>query len=277
MTHINQRRDLSANWVATNPVLHQGELGWESDTRKAKLGDGTTPWNDLEYAVASSASGGDVASVNGKTGVVVLDKTDIGLGNVDNTADADKPVSAATAAAISAAISAALLASHPVGAIYMSVTNTNPGTFLGGTWIAWGGGRVPTGVDISQTEFNTVEKTGGAKTHVLTTAELPSHTHGMAHTHGAGSLTAPDHTHTIRRAPGVGGNANTVANGNSPGSNPNVETLGSGALSVTGTTGGSSATDTGGSSEPNTASAGSGNAHNNLAPYITCYMFKRTA
>ncbi len=28
MTHINQRRDLSANWVAANPVLHQGELGW---------------------------------------------------------------------------------------------------------------------------------------------------------------------------------------------------------------------------------------------------------
>ena len=281
MTHINQRRDTEAQWAFENPVLHQGEVGWETDTRKAKLGDGTTPWNDLEYAVASS--GGDVASVNGKTGVVVLDKTDIGLGNVDNTADADKPVSAATAAAISAAISAALLASHPVGAIYMSVTNTNPGTFLGGTWIAWGGGRVPTGVDISQTEFNTVEKTGGAKTHVLTTAELPSHMHGMAHTHdmahthGAGSLTVPDHTHPIRRAPAVGGNATSVANGNSPSGHPVVQTLGSGALPVTGTTGGSSATDTGGSSVPNTSSAGSGNAHNNLAPYITCYMFKRTA
>ena len=37
MTHINQRRDLSANWVAANPVLHQGEVGWETDTRKAKI------------------------------------------------------------------------------------------------------------------------------------------------------------------------------------------------------------------------------------------------
>lgn len=53
MTHINQRRDLSANWVAANPVLHQGELGWESDTRQAKLGDGVTPWLDLSYAVAT--------------------------------------------------------------------------------------------------------------------------------------------------------------------------------------------------------------------------------
>lgn len=40
-------------------------------------------------------SGGGVTSVNGETGIVVLDKTDIGLGDVDNTSDADKPVSTA--------------------------------------------------------------------------------------------------------------------------------------------------------------------------------------
>ena len=44
MTHINQRRDTEAQWAFENPVLHQGELGWESDTRQAKLGDGVTPW-----------------------------------------------------------------------------------------------------------------------------------------------------------------------------------------------------------------------------------------
>ena len=285
MTHINQRRDLSANWTSANPVLQLGEVGWETDTRKAKLGDGVTPWNDLLYAVAPSASA--VASVNGKTGVVVLDKTDIGLSNVDNTSDVDKPVSSATAAAISSAVSAALLAAHPVGAIYMSVTNTNPGTFLGGTWIAWGGGRVPTGVDISQTEFNTVEKTGGAKTHVLTIAELPSHMHGMAHTHSmahthdSGSLTAAsagDHQHTFGRGTGTGGHGSNAAQGNntSP-STGNTSNTGAHTHNVTGTTGGVSTADTGGSSAANTGTAGSGTAHNNLAPYITCYMFKRTA
>lgn len=47
---------------------------------------------------------GTVASVNGKTGIVELDKTDIGLDNVDNTADADKPVSTAQQTAIDTAV-----------------------------------------------------------------------------------------------------------------------------------------------------------------------------
>lgn len=51
MTHINQRRDTAANWTSGNPVLQLGEVGWETNTRKAKLGDGATPWNGLEYAV----------------------------------------------------------------------------------------------------------------------------------------------------------------------------------------------------------------------------------
>jgi hypothetical protein len=55
--------------------------------------------DDLIY-VPESSGGGAVDSVAGKTGVVVLEKADVGLGNVDNTADADKPVSTATATAL---------------------------------------------------------------------------------------------------------------------------------------------------------------------------------
>jgi hypothetical protein len=66
---------------------------------------------------------------------------------------------------------------YPVGSIYLSVNNVNPGTFIGGTWVAWGTGKVPVGVDTAQTEFNTVEETGGAKTHTLGVSEIPSHTH----------------------------------------------------------------------------------------------------
>ena len=54
---------------------------------------------------------------------------------------------------------------YPVGSIYMSVNSTNPGTLFGGTWAAWGAGRVPVGFDSSQSEFDTVEETGGSKTH----------------------------------------------------------------------------------------------------------------
>ncbi len=52
---------------------------------------------------------------------------------------------------------------HPVGCIYMSTSSISPQTIFGGTWIRWGNGRVPVGVDTSDTSFNTVEKTGGNK------------------------------------------------------------------------------------------------------------------
>ena len=51
----------------------------------------------------------------------------------------------------------------PVGSIYLSVNSTNPTNYYGGTWVLWGQGRVPIGVDTSQSEFNSVEKTGGTK------------------------------------------------------------------------------------------------------------------
>lgn len=67
----------------------------------------------------------------------------------------------------------------PVGSIYMAVVSTNPSSFFGGTWTAFGAGRTVVGIDAGQTEFDTVEETGGAKTHTLTTTEIPSHTHSV--------------------------------------------------------------------------------------------------
>ena len=124
----------------------------------------------------------------------------------------------------------------PVGSIFISVANTNPSTYLGGTWTAWGSGKVPVGVDTAQTEFNSVEKTGGEKTHTLTTTEIPSHHHSYDKTTGGDFFIT------------------------------NEETLGSVIalknLTITST---------------NTGNTGSGGSHNNLQPYITCYMWKRTA
>lgn len=48
-TRIKIRRDLAANWTATNPRLQNGERGLETDTRKTKMGDGVLFWNDLPY------------------------------------------------------------------------------------------------------------------------------------------------------------------------------------------------------------------------------------
>ena len=69
---------------------------------------------------------------------------------------------------------------YPAGSIRMTVSAADESTFLGGTWVRWGTGRVPVGVNTSDTNFNTVEKTGGANTHTLATAELPSHNHSFS-------------------------------------------------------------------------------------------------
>lgn len=45
---IQLRRDIASNWQTQNPTLRSGEVGFESDTRKIKIGDGTTPWEDLD-------------------------------------------------------------------------------------------------------------------------------------------------------------------------------------------------------------------------------------
>jgi hypothetical protein len=86
-----------------------------------------------------------------------------------------------------------LAAVYPVGSIYVATVSTNPATLLGfGTWSAFGTGRTLVGIDAGQTEFDTVEETGGEKTHVLTIAELASHTHVQnSHNH-----TQDAHNHT---------------------------------------------------------------------------------
>ena len=46
---MQQRKGTAAQWTGANPVLNAGEIGWESDTNKFKIGDGTNHWADLDY------------------------------------------------------------------------------------------------------------------------------------------------------------------------------------------------------------------------------------
>ena len=71
---------------------------------------------------------------------------------------------------------------YPVGSIYTNATNsTNPATLIGfGTWVAFGAGKVPVGIDSGDADFDTAEGTGGAKTHTLTESGIPSHTHTLS-------------------------------------------------------------------------------------------------
>lgn len=53
-TIIQLRRDTAANWTANNPTLADGEQGYETDTGKEKIGDGSTAWNALSYKSSTS-------------------------------------------------------------------------------------------------------------------------------------------------------------------------------------------------------------------------------
>ena len=152
------------------------------------------------------------------------------------------------------------LEAYPVGAIYMSVSSTSPASLFGGTWEAFGQGRVLVGVDTSDNEFNTVEKEGGAKTHTLTWGQMPSHSHTI-HNDGV-------HHHEIHRwwqQTGLDGPWRAPYSG-------------WGFRASTGTSGAIGAyARSAGSHSHGMDNAGGGNPHNNLQPYITVYMWKRIA
>jgi hypothetical protein len=100
------------------------------------------------------------------------------------TADANKDVTAIRNLTITGALSAGsglvtMSDIYPVGSIYINAAvTTNPATLLGfGTWAAFGSGRMMVGYDASDSDFDALQETGGAKTHTLTIDEIPSHNH----------------------------------------------------------------------------------------------------
>jgi len=71
------RRDTSANWTSANPVLAQGEFGFETNTGAIKLGDGSTAWNSLAYYSTKVRTGsGNPAGGLGVVGDLYIDSTD---------------------------------------------------------------------------------------------------------------------------------------------------------------------------------------------------------
>lgn len=138
---------------------------------------------------------------------------------------------------------------YPVGSLYYNATdNTDPSELLGfGTWVAYAAGKVPVGYDATDTDFNAAEKTGGSKTHTQTVAEMPVHTHIQnAHTHTGYGVAASN--------PGF----------------PNTESTWAYGYQFTGSA-------TTGSTTAVNQNAGSGDAFSVMNPFITVYVWKRTA
>jgi hypothetical protein len=151
---------------------------------------------------------------------------------------------------------------YPVGSKYTNFSDsTNPSTLLGfGTWERIAEGRVIVGVDSADTDFDTAEKTGGEKTHTLTDAEMPSHNH-------IGSGTTGDDTHSHTSISQI-----TFGNGNTRYSGGGADNIGN-----TGTPFTTSSDTHNHSYSFTTNTKGSDEAHNNLQPYITAYIWKRVA
>ena len=145
---------------------------------------------------------------------------------------------------------------YPVGSIYLNATvATNPATLLGfGTWVAFGAGKMMVGLDSSDTLFDTVEKTGGSKNAVVV-----SHTHTASYTPPS-SYAAAFGSFIYRVMSG--------ANMNRPTTTAGGEGFLEGQTATGGAVGGSGVTVT---------ATGSSGTNANLPPYITVYMWKRTA
>lgn len=137
-----------------------------------------------------------------------------------------------------------ILEAYPVGSIYLSTSETNPAELFGGTWEAYGQGRtlvgVGTGTDTrgEQLEFK-IDQTGGEYNHVLSVQEMPSHNHTVTAITGTSSSKAVSSV-----SEGLGARSGNYLTSSS-------------------------------SSTPTTSNSGSSAAHNNIQPYITCYMWKR--
>jgi len=80
VTQIQLRRGTAAQWTSTNPTLAAGEQGFETDTGKIKIGDGSTAWTGLSYLGAGTVtsiiagtglSGGTITS----SGTIAIDST----------------------------------------------------------------------------------------------------------------------------------------------------------------------------------------------------------
>lgn len=143
---------------------------------------------------------------------------------------------------------------YPVGSIYMSMSATNPHDLFGvGTWKRISQGRMLLGADDSTYKAGA---TGGEATHTLTAAEMPAHSHGIS--------TSGDHSHYFY---GSDNNNGPLTEGDG------LDTEGNDHF----TRNVRFTTSSAGAHTHTISNSGGGAAHNNMPPYLVCYIWQRTA
>ena len=143
---------------------------------------------------------------------------------------------------------------YPVGSIYMNVNETNPESFIGGTWVELQD-RFLIGAGLTYSGG----ATGGEASHILTINEMPSHTHTQKeHNH-----TQQPHTHQYEY------DNNNNSSGDYFALRSGKEGIGNTKIiSTTALNNGTTALN---------ENTGGGQAHNNMPPYLAVYMWKRIA
>lgn len=194
----------------------------------------------------------------------------------------------------------------PIGSVFIAVVSTDPSTLLGyGAWSAFGAGRVLVGLNATDTDFDTVEETGGAKTHTLTAQEMPVHTHVQdAHTHtqnshnhvqdphthtqNAHTHIQDPHSHVITSQTATTGGATSYEHGALDTSSAEAEATettnaatatnqNATAVNQNATATNQAATAVNQNATAVNQNAGSGAAHSIMNPFIVVYFWKRTA
>jgi hypothetical protein len=174
-----------------------------------------------------------------------------------------------TQLATTAFVAATVQSAYPVGSIYINATNSqNPGTLLGfGTWSAFGAGRMMVGFNSSDPLFDTAEETGGSKDAIV-----------VAHTHTGSTNTTGAHTHNLNNNSGQAqagqlfGTSNYLARSAGGSAEYGIAAANTNQQNTV------SIASAGDHSHTVTVdSTGSSGTNANLPPYITVYMWKRTA
>ena len=184
----------------------------------------------------SSNAGGSATSAEKLNNSLTIKLNGTSQGAWDGSSAKTIDITAATPAAVKAAIAEAKLAAWPIGSIYMTVSNTSPESLFGGTWE-----RISERFLIGASSSYPAGSTGGESAHTLTQSELPNY-----------SLSVANGSNVIRSKTGSSADAYVQTQSSGWGI-PNWE-----------------------SKTVTVASGGSGKAHNNMPPYLSVWIWKRT-
>ena len=227
------------------------------DTIETQMGSNATK-SELQSLATQLASKANQSDLNTTNSNISTMSTQIEtIGTIANSSTLDK--------------------AYPIGSIYVSVKNTNPSTLFGGTWVSFGTGRTLVGVDTNQTEFASIEKTGGSKTTsytpagtvgntTLTVNQIPAHNYDVLQAGNYGNAIVPNGTNNMTE-----GNYTIRAYDAGCGWIP-------ASSSYVGKKSWSAGTqNSGGGQAHNHSFTGTGANISTLQPYITVYMWKRTS